>query len=163
MPKGSATPHRRFGENLTAARKAAGLTQEQFAARLKFKRTAPLSIWERGHRLPTPKTIVKLARELGCEPAVLMAGVESPYDRLRGHTASTEALIVRDEHRHMYEHYLKLSPEMQRRFAATFEDIVREREGQSRTDPRRRRAPKPRGLLEDLTEAPITGLRARRN
>jgi len=73
-----------FGENLRAMRTRAGLTQEDLAARLEFKRTTPLSLWERGDDVPFPKTIVKLATAIGCTPADLLRDVETAYDRLRG-------------------------------------------------------------------------------
>src|SRR4030095_5518490 len=77
----------KFGGNLREARRAAGLTQEQLAKRLRFKRTTPISLWERSGRLPAPHTVVKLAAALGCAPADLLKNVVTPYDALRGQSA----------------------------------------------------------------------------
>jgi transcriptional regulator with XRE-family HTH domain len=74
----------RFGSNLRAIRERAGLTQEALASRLSFKQQAPISIWETSDQVPSPKTVIKLAAALGCTTAELLAGVVTPYDRLRG-------------------------------------------------------------------------------
>lgn len=76
---------RRFGQNLRELRTAAGLTQEDLAQRLGFKRTSPISIWERSLGTPTPDNVVKIARAIGCQTAELLRGVQTPYDALRGH------------------------------------------------------------------------------
>ena len=73
----------RFGQNLRKVREKAGLTQEALASKLGMAKPAPISIWERGSQVPTPRTILRLAAALGCEPADLMAGVVTPTDALR--------------------------------------------------------------------------------
>ena len=78
---------RTFGANLREARTRAGLTQDALAKRLGFKRTTPISIWERSHDLPKPATITRLAAALHCSTAVLLRDVETPYDVLRGTTS----------------------------------------------------------------------------
>ena len=76
---------RSFGDNLRAARVAAGLTPTQLAKRCGFARQTPISLWEvkPGH-LPEPRTILKLAKVLGTTPAALLDGVVTPNDLLRG-------------------------------------------------------------------------------
>lgn len=110
----------RFGQNLRAAREAAGLTQEQLKQRLGFKRTTPLSIWERGHKVPGPKVIDKLATAIGCTTAVLMQGVVTPYDRLRGSIAAVDDLRVLDEDREMYRHWRTFPAIVRRRWTEAF-------------------------------------------
>lgn len=73
---------RTFGEALADARAKAGLTQEQFAAKLKIKRQSGVSGMEQRRYAPRPKTVEKLARALGCSPADLLEDVETPYDYL---------------------------------------------------------------------------------
>jgi transcriptional regulator with XRE-family HTH domain len=75
---------RSFGANLRAAREAAGLTQDALAKKLDYKRPTPISLWERGGVLPEPRSIEAVAEALDVAPAVLMRGVITPYDRLRG-------------------------------------------------------------------------------
>lgn len=76
-----------FAFNLRRAREARELTQEQLAALLKFKRTTPLSLWERNpDHIPQPDTIKRLAKALRMSPAELMHDVITPYDVLRGET-----------------------------------------------------------------------------
>jgi transcriptional regulator with XRE-family HTH domain len=79
----------RFGLNLRALRERAGLTQEALARRMQQKKPAPISIWETGDSIPSPKTIEKLAKALDCTTMDLLIGVITPYDALRG---STEVL-----------------------------------------------------------------------
>jgi transcriptional regulator with XRE-family HTH domain len=79
----------RFGLNLRALRERAGLTQEALARRMQQKKPAPISLWETGESIPSPKTIERLAKALDCTTMDLLVGVITPYDALRG---STEVL-----------------------------------------------------------------------
>jgi transcriptional regulator with XRE-family HTH domain len=72
--KDGADPGLRFGANLRAARKAAGLSQEQLAYDAVVDRAA-ISVYERGGREPNLRTVLKLARALGLSPVVLLDGV----------------------------------------------------------------------------------------
>lgn len=118
-----------FGENLRRARNAKGLTQEAVAARLGFKRTTPISIWERGAKLPGPKTIVKLAAAIGCQPEELMAGVITPYDAIRGgnnRTAPKNAEdLLTDDDRQWLRLGRALPLELRRRYASTLAALIR--------------------------------------
>jgi transcriptional regulator with XRE-family HTH domain len=85
-----------YGERFRACRQRAGLTQEQVAKRLRYRRAAPVSLLERKTtKVPRAKTIKKHAAALGCHPWELLAGVATEYDPLRFQTAlSTEELAV---------------------------------------------------------------------
>jgi transcriptional regulator with XRE-family HTH domain len=67
-------PGLRFGVNLRAARKRAGLSQETLAYDAQVDRAA-ISVYERGGREPNLRTLLKLARALGLSPVALLEGV----------------------------------------------------------------------------------------
>ena len=77
-----------FGDNLRRIRKDRGVSQKRIAGALGYKDRQNTQIWqyERGGLLPRPLTIYKIAQFLGCEPAELLDGVETDYDRLRAGT-----------------------------------------------------------------------------
>jgi transcriptional regulator with XRE-family HTH domain len=62
----------------------AGLSQEALARAIGYKRATPISILERGSKVPSPRTIVKLAKGAACTTQDLLAGVSTPFDELRG-------------------------------------------------------------------------------
>jgi transcriptional regulator with XRE-family HTH domain len=68
-------PGSRFGANLRAARKGAGLSQEALAYEAEVDRAA-ISVYERGGREPNLRTVLKLARALRLSPVALLDGVE---------------------------------------------------------------------------------------
>lgn len=70
----SGEPGVRFGVNLRAARKAAGLSQEALAYEAEVDRAA-ISVYERGGREPNLRTLLKLARALELSPVALLDGV----------------------------------------------------------------------------------------
>jgi transcriptional regulator with XRE-family HTH domain len=70
-----AEPGLRFGANLRAARKEAGLSQETLAYEADVDRAA-ISVYERGGREPNLRTVLKLARALRLSPVALFAGVK---------------------------------------------------------------------------------------
>jgi len=63
-----------FGLNLTRARKAAGLTQQETSYRASIHRTE-ISQLERGLRIPRIDTVAKLAGALEIEPGKLFEGI----------------------------------------------------------------------------------------
>lgn len=65
---------KRFGSNLSRARKRSGLSQEATAIRASLHRTE-IGLLERGERLPRIDTAIKLAGALGVDPADLVAGI----------------------------------------------------------------------------------------
>jgi transcriptional regulator with XRE-family HTH domain len=65
----------RFGVNLRAARKGAGLSQEALAYDAEVDRAA-ISVYERGGREPNLRTVLKLARALQLSPVALLDGME---------------------------------------------------------------------------------------
>ncbi|MGH2938712.1 MAG: helix-turn-helix domain-containing protein [Solirubrobacterales bacterium] len=64
----------KFGLNLAAERKKAGLSQEDLAFRADLHRTE-VSLIERGLREPRLETFLKLSRGLGVQPATLIDGI----------------------------------------------------------------------------------------
>ncbi len=68
-------PGLRFGANLRAARKGAGLSQEALAYDAEVDRAA-ISVYERGGREPNLRTVLKLARALQLSSVALLDGVE---------------------------------------------------------------------------------------
>jgi transcriptional regulator with XRE-family HTH domain len=65
---------KRFGQNVRAARLAAGLSQEHLAYLAELDRAA-ISIIERGGRSATLRTYLKICEALGCKPADLLEGI----------------------------------------------------------------------------------------
>jgi transcriptional regulator with XRE-family HTH domain len=73
--KGSEALARRFGENLRAARKATGLSQEAVGLRAGLHRTE-VGLLERGARVPRIDTLLKLAAAIGVRvDSPLLAGI----------------------------------------------------------------------------------------
>jgi transcriptional regulator with XRE-family HTH domain len=68
-------PGLRFGANLRAARKEAGLSQEALAYEAEVDRAA-ISVYERGGREPNLRTVLKLARALHLSPVALLYEVK---------------------------------------------------------------------------------------
>lgn len=64
----------RFSANLRAARKAAGISQEELGFHAGLHRTA-IGQMERGARVPRIDSLAKLCGALEVEHAVLMAGI----------------------------------------------------------------------------------------
>lgn len=69
--KQSATP---FSQNLLAARRRAGISQQALGAHADVD-AAAISLYERGQREPNLRTILKLARTLQISPVELLRGV----------------------------------------------------------------------------------------
>jgi len=65
----------RFSRNLVAARKRAGLSQEELSFRSALHRTE-IGLLERAVRTPRIDTLAKLAGALELEPAVLLDGIK---------------------------------------------------------------------------------------
>ncbi len=65
---------RAFGQRVREVRLEAGLTQEQLAERAELHPTF-ISNVERGYRVPTVPTMLRLARGLGVEAGRLVDGV----------------------------------------------------------------------------------------
>lgn len=72
----------RASANLVAARRKAGLTQEELADRCGLHRTE-ISLLERGGREPRLGTLVKLAESLGVPPERLCVGISWDVDAQR--------------------------------------------------------------------------------
>jgi len=65
---------KRLGQNVVAARKRAGLSQEDLFFRSEVHRTV-ISKVERGESIPRADTLAKLAGGLGVDPGELFAGL----------------------------------------------------------------------------------------
>ena len=65
----------RFGKNLVACRKRAGLSQEELGFRATLHRTE-VGMLERGIRLPRIDTLIKLSGALGIPPGELLVGLD---------------------------------------------------------------------------------------
>ncbi len=65
----------RFGQNVAAARKRAGLSQEALSFRSEVHRTVVSKV-ERGESIPRAETIARLAGGLGVGPGDLFAGLD---------------------------------------------------------------------------------------
>lgn len=65
----------RFGQNVLAARRRAGFSQEELGTLAGLHRTE-IGFVENGRRLPRADTLVKLASALGVDAEELLAGVE---------------------------------------------------------------------------------------
>jgi transcriptional regulator with XRE-family HTH domain len=66
---------RRFGENLRAARRRAGFSQEELGLRSSLHRTE-IGLLERGARIPRIDTLVKLSSALAVPPSELIEGID---------------------------------------------------------------------------------------
>ncbi len=64
----------RFGKNLRATRKRAGLSQEAVSFRAELHRTE-ISLLERGERLPRVDTMLRLSSALSASPMDLLDGM----------------------------------------------------------------------------------------
>ena len=74
----------RFGENLSRARKRAGMSQEEAGIRASLHRTE-IGLLERGERVPRIDTAIKLAGAVGVPLGELVEGIEwSPGTASRG-------------------------------------------------------------------------------
>lgn len=80
----------RFGENMRAARKQAGLSQIDLSVRANLDRAA-VSFLERAERAPDLSTIVRVAHAVAVKPSALLDGV-GPESGVRGPRCSEEPL-----------------------------------------------------------------------
>jgi len=76
------------GDNVRRIRTLRGLSQEEVARRLGYKRPSNATLIERRKALPKPQQIMRFAIALQCSPSELLQDVITPYDRLRMMTAS---------------------------------------------------------------------------
>jgi transcriptional regulator with XRE-family HTH domain len=73
-----------LGSRILHARRAAGLTGGQLAAKLPPARRgvvdrSTVSQWERGHRVPTVDRLADIAAALGTTPSALLDGVTASF------------------------------------------------------------------------------------
>ncbi|HET7053477.1 MAG TPA: helix-turn-helix transcriptional regulator [Solirubrobacterales bacterium] len=95
----------RVGNNLKAARKRVGLSQEEAAIRASLHRSE-IGLLERGERMPRIDTVVKLAGALGVPAAELLDGIEwTPGEvQLGSFEVSEAAQLAREAREELEEH-----------------------------------------------------------
>ena len=71
-----------FGQRLTEARKACGITQLSLAEKLNYSDKA-VSKWERGESLPDVLTIMKIGEALGVTMSYLLGEDDKPKRQKR--------------------------------------------------------------------------------
>lgn len=69
----------RMGEIIKQRRLELGLSQEELAVRCGFRSKSTISKMESGQRTTTSKNLVKVARALDLDPALLVAPEETDY------------------------------------------------------------------------------------
>jgi transcriptional regulator with XRE-family HTH domain len=79
----------RFGENMRAARRRAGLSQIDLSLRANLDRAA-VSFLERAERAPDLSTLVRVATAVGVKPAALLGGIGPAGSTVRGPRDSGE-------------------------------------------------------------------------
>jgi len=72
-----------FGDRVRAARQEAGLSQEALAEAARLHPTFVSNI-ERGYRVPSVPTLLRLATALGVPPSVLVDGIDLPVELSEG-------------------------------------------------------------------------------
>lgn len=80
-----------FGAQVRRYRLAFGLSQAELARAMRYARPSSVAVIERDRGLPTPTTILRVAKALNIPTSYLLADVPDPYDRLRAdevHTVS---------------------------------------------------------------------------
>lgn len=72
-----------IGEDMRAARKKAGLSQRQVAARSGIRRSI-VSRLESGRHMPSIESVVRYAQAVGCSPLELLQALSETEPVLRG-------------------------------------------------------------------------------
>ena len=73
-----------YGAQLKAIRRALGLSQEQMAERLGYKRQGNLSLYENDKKRPSLQTVLRHARACGQVPSAFLRDVlVTDYDHVR--------------------------------------------------------------------------------
>ena len=82
------------GQNIAAARKRAGITQEELASRVGYKTKSAINKIELGIRDLPQKKIAAFADALGVTPGHLMGWDEKPAEELQGMGALAAQLLM---------------------------------------------------------------------
>jgi transcriptional regulator with XRE-family HTH domain len=97
------------GKNIAAARKRAGMTQEELAARVGYKTKSAINKIELGIRDLPQKKIAAFAAALGVTPGHLMGWDEKPAEELQGLGALAAEVIMDPDAMEMAKEYMALS------------------------------------------------------
>lgn len=96
------------GKNIAAARKRAGMTQEELASRVGYKTKSAINKIEMGIRDLPQKKIAAFADALGVTPGHLMGWDEKPAEELQDMGALAAQVIMDLDAMEMMRNYLRL-------------------------------------------------------
>ena len=97
------------GQNIAAARKRAGMTQEELASRVGYKTKSAINKIELGIRDLPQKKIAAFADALGVTPGHLMGWDQKPAEELQGMGALAAEVIMDQDAMEMVREYMQLS------------------------------------------------------
>lgn len=97
------------GQNIAAARKLAGMTQEELASRVGYKTKSAINKIELGIRDLPQKKIAAFAEALGVTPGHLMGWDKKPAEELQGMGALAAELLMDQDAMEMAREYMQLS------------------------------------------------------
>lgn len=97
------------GQNIAAARKRAGMTQEELASRVGYKTKSAINKIELGIRDLPQKKIAAFADALGVTPGHLMGWDEKPAEDLQAMGALAAEVIMDQDAMEMVREYMQLS------------------------------------------------------
>lgn len=97
------------GKNIAAARKRAGMTQEELASRVGYKTKSAINKIEAGLRDLPQKKIAAFANALGVTPGHLMGWDEKPAEELQGMGALAAELLMDQDAMEMAREYMQLN------------------------------------------------------
>ena len=97
------------GKNIAAARKQAGMTQEELAGRVGYKTKSAINKIELGIRDLPQKKIAAFADALGVTPGYLMGWEEKPAEELQDMGALAAEVLMDPDAMEMVKAYMQLS------------------------------------------------------
>lgn len=100
-----------IGKNIAAARKRAGMTQEELAARVGYKTKSAINKIELGIRDLPQKKIAAFAQALGVTPGHLMGWDEKPAEELQGMGALAAELVMDPDAMETARQYMAMDQE----------------------------------------------------
>lgn len=97
-----------IGKNIAAARKRAGMTQEELAARVGYKTKSAINKIELGIRDLPQKKIAAFAQALGVTPGHLMGWDEKPAEDLQAMGALAAQVVMDPDAMEMAREYMAM-------------------------------------------------------
>lgn len=97
-----------IGKNIAAARKRAGMTQEELAARVGYKTKSAINKIELGIRDLPQKKIAAFAQALGVTPGHLMGWDEKPAEDLQAMGALAAQVVMDPDAMEMARQYMAM-------------------------------------------------------